>query len=107
MDVYVSTVSVTSGPMKVAEGVSSPAGWSRDGRRIYYVTGDDTMMTLAVLRTVPLLKVGTPEPLFKLRRKAGLNDVFRDGRFLLLEPQVRADEHPITVWTGAIASTQR
>ena len=64
------------------------------------------MMT-ATVRTVPSLTVGEPEQLFKLRRPARLQDVVRDGRFLLLVPTVRADQHPITVWTGAIASTQR
>ena len=106
MDVYVSTVPVTSAPELVAEGVSSPARWSRDGSRIYYVSRDDTMMTLAV-STVPSLTVGAPKQLFKLRRPATLQDVSRDGRFLLLVPQVRAGQHPIAVWTAAIASTQR
>jgi serine/threonine protein kinase/Tol biopolymer transport system component len=106
MDVYVSTVPVTSAPELVAEGVSSSARWSRDGSRIYYVSRDGTMMTLAV-GAVPPLTAGAPEPLFKLRRAATLQDVFRDGRFLLLVPQVRAGEHPITVWTSAIASTKR
>ena len=69
MDVYVSTVPVTSPPELVAEGVSGPARWSREWGRIYYVSRDDTMMTLAV-RTVPSLEVGEPEQLFKLRRTA-------------------------------------
>ena len=105
INAYVSTVPVTSAPELAAEDVSSPARWSRDGRRIYYVSRDGTMMTLAV-GTVPPLMVGTPEPLFKLRRDASLQDVAHDGRFLLLVPQVRAGEHPLTVWTAAIASTR-
>ena len=64
------------------------------------------MMTQAV-GTVPPLTDGTPVPLFKLRRAATLQDVFLDGRFLLLVPQVRAGEHPITVLTAAIVSTRR
>jgi len=104
-DVYVSAVSVTSMPILVAQDVSGPARWNRKGGRIYYVK-DDTMMT-ATVSTVPSLEVGEPEQLFKLVRPARLQDVFRDGRFLLLVPQVRADQHPITVWTGAITSTQR
>ena len=40
MDVYVSTVPVTSLPILVAERVSGPARWSRDGSRIYYMSGD-------------------------------------------------------------------
>ena len=46
MDVYVAPVPVTSAPVLVAEEVSGPARWSRDGRRIYYLSRDDTMMTL-------------------------------------------------------------
>ena len=64
------------------------------------------MMTVTV-STVPSLTVGPPKQLFKLPRPARLQDVARDGRFLLLVPQERAGQHPITVWTGAIASTQR
>jgi Tol biopolymer transport system component len=107
-DVYVSTVPVTSQPTSVAKGVSGPARWDREENRIYYLALDGiTMMTVAI-RTVPSLKVvGAPKPLFKLRRTALLQDVFRDGRFLLLVPLVRADEIPITVWTAAITSTQR
>jgi hypothetical protein len=65
----------------------------------------DTMMTVTV-STNPFT-VGTPEPLFTLRRKETLQDVFRNGSFLLLVPQQRAAEHPITVWTAAIPSTRR
>ena len=104
---YLSTVPVTSAPVPVAEAVSSPPRWSRDGRRIYYVDRDGRMMTLAVA-TVPSLKVDeAPQQLFKLRRPATLQDVSRDGRFLLLVPQAHATEQPIAVWTAAIAPTQR
>ena len=105
-DVYISTVGVTSVPVMAAKGASGPARFSRDGSRIYFVIGDDTMMT-ATVTTVPSLTVGAPERLFRLPRPARLQDVSRDGHFLLLEPQVRADQQPIHVWTGAISSTQR
>jgi Tol biopolymer transport system component len=106
MKAYVSSVQVTSGSVLAAEEVASPARWSRDGRRIYYVSRDGTMMTVPVA-TASAITVGTPEQLFKLRRPARLQDVALDGRFLLLETLVRADQHPVTVWTGAIAATQR
>ena len=106
MDVYVSPLPVTSMPQLVPSAVSSPARWDHDGSRIYYLSGGDRMMR-ATVSTVPSLTVGRPEQVFTLQRPARLQDVARDGRFLLLVPQVRADQHPITVWTGAIASTQR
>jgi hypothetical protein len=64
------------------------------------------MMTLGV-ETVPSLRVGKPKQLFKLRRRARLQDVSRDGRFLLLVHHVRAGERPIVVDIAAIRSTQR
>jgi serine/threonine protein kinase len=104
MNVYVSTVPVTT-PKLVAEGASSPAIFSRDGRQLFYLS-DRTMMARAV-STVPELTVGPPTQLFKLPRPALLQDVSRDGRFLFLVPIGDNQSHPITVWTGAIAATKR
>jgi len=105
MDVYVSPMPPSGQLVKVADRVTSPARWDRNGGRIYFVK-DDTMMTVTV-STVPEFAVGQVAPLFKLRQKEMLHDVSLDGRFLMLVPQVRAAEQPITVWTAAIASTRR
>jgi Tol biopolymer transport system component len=104
IDVYVATRPVTS-PKKVADKVSGPARWSRDGNRIYFIR-DEAMMT-ATVSTVPSLTVGKPEKLFDLRRTASLQDVSRDGRFLLLVSHVRAGMHPITVDLDTLASTRQ
>jgi serine/threonine protein kinase/Tol biopolymer transport system component len=104
--VYVAPVPVTDAPVLAVAGVSGTPRWSADDRQIYYVSRDDAMMTLEV-QTVPSLKVGVPKQLFKLRRSASLLEVSRDGRFLLLVHQVRADQRPIVVDTAAISSTQR
>jgi serine/threonine protein kinase/Tol biopolymer transport system component len=104
--VYVAPVPVTDAPVLAVAGDSGAPRWSADGRQIYYVSRDDAMMTLEVQK-VPSLKVGVPKQLFKLRRSASLLEVSRDGRFLLLVHQVRADQRPIVVDTAAIASTRR
>jgi serine/threonine protein kinase/Tol biopolymer transport system component len=106
LGVYVAPLPVTSEPLLVVEGITGQPRWSPDGRQIYYVSSDDAMMTLAV-KTVPSLSVDKPKQLFKLRRPARLQDVSRDGRFLLLVHQVRAGDRPIVVVTAAIRSTQR
>ena len=106
LGVYVAPVPVTDEPVLAVEGVSGTPHWSADGRQIYYVSRDDAMMTLTV-QTVPALTVGAPKQLFKLRRSASLLGVSRDGRFLLLVHQVRADRSPIVVDTAAISSTRR
>ena len=62
--------------------------------------------------TVPVgtgrpIPVGIAQPLFALKPFASLLEVARDGRFLLLVPQVRAAERPIIVDTATISSRQQ
>ena len=61
------------------------------------------MMTVPV-RTRRSLSVGIAQQLFELKRSASLLEVSRDGRFLLLVPQMRAAERPIIVDTAAISA---
>ena len=60
-------------------------------------------MTVPV-RTGPPISVGIAQQLFALKPSASLLEVSRDGRFLLLVPQMRAAERPIIVDTAIISS---
>ena len=55
----------------------------------------------------PSISVGIAQPLFALKPSASLLEVSRDGRFLLLVPQVRAAERPIIVDTATISSRRQ
>ena len=74
-------------------GGTRPA-WSRDGRELYYVAPDNTLMAVALNRGPAL--ASPPTSLF---RHDGLGlvgqgrhyDVAEDGRFLLLEPDHDSD----------------
>jgi len=94
-------------PVLVAEGFVRAARWKRDGSQIYYRSTDGTMMMTAAVSSGPPLTVGLPEQLFKLPLGASFEDVSRDDRFLLHLHQKRPGQHPIAVWIGAIASTER
>ena len=80
-------------PISTAGG-TRPA-WRRDGRELFYVAPDNTLMAVALNRG-PTLAPGPPTPLF---RHDGLGlvgqgrhyDVAEDGRFLLLEPDHDSD----------------
>ena len=88
----------TPGPTDAAiDAIFEP--WNRADSR-------GTLMTVAV-STVPSLAVGAPDQLFNLPTSTRRLDVSLDDRFVLLVPQVHAGEHPIAVWTAAIASAQR
>jgi Tol biopolymer transport system component len=70
------------------DGGTEPV-WSRDGRELFYVSGN-RMMT-ADIRTAPTFAVGTPRALFEGRFIRSPNDVAAydvaaDGRFLMVQP---------------------
>ncbi len=81
--------------------------WRRDGRELYYVAPDGSLMAVAVEETGGVLKIGTPKALFKtsLSPESGLGtranyDATRDGsRFFVIEPKKDAgpDTQPVTV----------
>jgi Tol biopolymer transport system component len=90
--------------IRVSTGGAQSPRWSRDGRELFYLSGDRRLMSVAV-RTAPSLELGRPQPLFDLKGKWSWStfDVSSDGkRFLAIEPEVVADELPLSVvvnWT--------
>src|SRR5262249_20083038 len=89
--------------------------WSRDGRRLYFVSPRGEMMAAAV-HVGQGFSADAPQPLFSvpIRLISGITrtqyDVMRDGRFLInvgLESTER--QSPITLvqnWTAKLARNQ-
>ena len=50
--------------VQISKGADSGPVWSRSGREIFYVSGDQRMMAVTV-RTAPTFTAGTPQPLFE------------------------------------------
>jgi Tol biopolymer transport system component len=97
---------ITSEPVLAGTEVWSGPRWSADGRQLYFLGRDRSMMTVPV-RTGRAISVGIAQQLFALKRSASLVEVSRDGRFLLLVPQTRAAERPIVVDTATISSRRQ
>jgi Tol biopolymer transport system component len=89
--------------------------WSPDGRELFYLSADRRLISVPV-RTAPALQLGSPTELFLLKGKEWrrvFNDAYSslgmspDGkRFLVLIPEVLADELPLTAvlnWTAEVA----
>jgi hypothetical protein len=77
-------------PVSVAGGAYPR--WSADGRELFYIAPDGTLMTARVSATDVAFSVGTPEALFQTRRfgagatvagRSAQYDVTPDGRFLI------------------------
>jgi hypothetical protein len=81
---------VDSGKRQVSSGGGVAPLWSRDGRELFYLSGDNNMMAVRVAAGATL-QLGEPTVLFRVRDEL-LNvetafytpwDVARDGRFIM------------------------
>jgi WD40-like Beta Propeller Repeat len=88
--------------------------WNPDGRELFYLSADRHLMSVP-FRTSPALQLGSPTELFLLKGREWrrvFNDAYNslavspDGkRFLVLIPDVLADELPLTAvlnWTAEL-----
>ena len=66
-------------------GGSQPL-WSKDGKELYYLAPDNTIMSATVTAAGNEVKIGIPNALFRTHPRnfdSGMYDVTRDGRFLV------------------------
>ena len=77
----------SSGSLPVSTRGGIAPRWSNDGREIYFMTLDGTMMAVPVTTNGPTIEVGVPAALFSIQIAGQLfrpqYDVSRDGRFLI------------------------
>jgi Tol biopolymer transport system component len=78
--------------------------WRRDGKELFYISGDSKMMAVSVTTTPQFRKIENPRALFTAPVPAGGTGVFRydtarDGRKFLVDALVADSEHhaPITI----------
>ena len=88
------------GKQMVSNGGGFDARWSRDGREIVYVSSDLRMMAVPVQRT-PAIELGKPSTLFAITSKRWVSfDMAPDGkRFLVIIPELVANDQPLTVFS--------
>jgi eukaryotic-like serine/threonine-protein kinase len=98
-----SQVSRTSGGQPV---------WSHDGKEIFFLTSDSTLM-VASYTTTPTFQASSPRPLFQSRAINGAAGratyaVTRDGqRFLVASRPLQSPTAPFTVVTNWLATVQK
>jgi len=110
-EVYVMPFPPTGRKWIVSSGGGAQPRWRRDGRALYYLSMDGTMMSVA-LDPATALPTAAPARLFQ----TGLDlvydnndqyDVSADGRFLLLKPVGEQDRGSIAVVTNWAADAPR
>jgi eukaryotic-like serine/threonine-protein kinase len=104
--VYVASLSAPAAPIPVSGGPGWLPRWSRDGRELFYLSGN--RVVAVPIQTTDRVVIGTATTLFTLPPSTTWQDfdVSVDGkRFLAVIPQVRPSELPLTVvlnWTTEI-----
>jgi Tol biopolymer transport system component len=96
-NVYVTTFPPAGRPVQItADGASSPR-WSHDGRELFFMSAERTLMAVPIRQT-PRLEAGDAQALFPTGPRGWLDfEVAPDGRFLAHEPEIIAREQPLTV----------
>ena len=100
---------------KVSASGGSAAVWRRDGKELYYIAPDATLMA-APIETGEELKVGAAQPLFPTRHATAVSgavaarnyDVSADGqRFLVANLTEQAAAQRLTVITNWLKALER
>jgi Tol biopolymer transport system component len=88
-EVYVASVPSFAERRPVSTAGGFQPRWRNDGKELFYVAADDTLMAVEV-QPGPTLETGGPKPLFRIAREPGLVShqyTTGDGKkFLLIEP---------------------
>ena len=107
-EVYVQPFPASGGKWQISTTGGKEPVWSRDGKELFYSTGDPDNKLMAVdVKTGPSFEAGTPKALFEMHlNRSALSsryDVSTDGkRFLLNVPVGEFKSNPITLvqnWT--------
>ena len=107
-EVYVATFPGFTQKRQVSLAGGMQPRWRRDGKELFYLAADGTMMAADITGEAPPMS-GMPRPLFQTRLSPSPNvpqyDVTADGsRFLVIEPAGTGGE-PITFvlnWPAAL-----
>ena len=100
-NVFVAPVRATGERWQVSVNGGVQGRWSRDGREIFYLAPDGTLMTVGVRAVGTQLSLAPPKPLFATGlRVSPIVDQYKvgpDGRFLFSKPVTPPDRETVTI----------
>jgi Tol biopolymer transport system component len=107
LEVYVRPFRESGATWRVSNHGGQTPAWRGDGREIFYLAPDGTLMAARVTGTAPF-RTETAAPLFKIAVPEFIDpqyDVFADGQRFLVNQQISSKEEPINVlvnWAAAL-----
>jgi Tol biopolymer transport system component len=107
-EVYVVPFRHGQGKSQVSTQGANDLTWARDGKMLYYVSGEDQIWSVTVAFSGDSVELGTPQRMFSTRLRpstaGGSFDVTHDGRFLVNTAGDTGDESMLLVqnWKAQI-----
>ena len=112
LEVYVDSFPAPGAKVTISNGGGGQPQWRRDGKELFYLTSDGTLMAVNVVAGDAALRIARAQPLFRTTLNRALSDdrniytAAADGqRFLISSPDIGAEPERITVlanWTAAL-----
>ncbi len=100
-EVYVVPFPEGSGKWQISTNGGNQPVWRRDGKELFYIAGDNTLMAVAATQREGSLQVGGPRPLFKVHFPGSTTtyDVAPDGnKFVAITYPISHDgSQPVTL----------
>jgi eukaryotic-like serine/threonine-protein kinase len=105
-EIYVMTFPNPGGKWQISTSGGMEPVWSRDGKELFFISGDNKMMAVEMKGTGTNPEAGIPKALFDVRPNPTF-DVAKDGRFLIAAPVQQNASVPITVVVNWIAGLKK
>jgi Tol biopolymer transport system component len=112
-EVYVTPFPGPGARIAVSSGGGNDPRWRGDGKELFYVNNDLTLVAAQVRQSASEFRVLSSQPLFRLQLpwNVGFYDVTRDGQRFLVNTRTRKEQSdPLTVvtdWTVQIQNESR
>ena len=97
-EIYIESYPERRGKWLVSSGGGRSPHWRGDGKELYWVNRDDTIMAASIVLQAAGVQVGRAEALFRSTGQGGYFSSGKDGkRFLVAEPDGSQQELPMVV----------
>jgi len=106
-EVYIMTFPNPGGKWQISTSGGAEPVWSRDGKELFFISGDGKMMAVEIKGTGGNPEAGVPKALFDVRSNPSAYDVSKDGRFLIPMPLQQSANAPITIVVNWIAGLKK
>jgi len=93
-DVYVQSFPVGGPKLRISSTGGDFARWRQDGRELFYIAPDGTLIAVPIQVVANSLSLGEPKPLFKMTGQVSGYDVASDGQRILALPPADDNAEP-------------